>query len=47
MDNGTFIPGEVFADMFLGWTFNTWGIGSVAANRQNVMTVNMGEWLNR
>jgi len=38
-------PGEVFADMFLGWTFNTWGSGSMGAMRKNLMTTNMVEWL--
>jgi hypothetical protein len=45
MDNGTFIAGEVFADMFLGWTFDTWGSGNMGAARQYFMNTNIVEWI--
>jgi hypothetical protein len=33
--------GEVFADMFLGWTYNTWGPGNPGARRSRDMEANM------
>jgi RHS repeat-associated protein len=33
--------GEVFADMFLGWVYNTWGPGHSGANRSRYMEANM------
>ncbi len=42
---------EIFADMFLGWTFNTWYAGTDqdnlnrAATRSGWMTTNMAIWL--
>jgi RHS repeat-associated protein len=44
-DNGVSSRGEVFADMFLGWTFNKWGSGEIGSQRRDFMTTNMVEWL--
>jgi len=33
--------GEVWADMFVGWTFNTWGMDSRGVNRQGYMNAQM------
>ena len=38
-------PNEVFADMFLGWTFGKWGDGNIGARRQGFMATNMTEWV--
>jgi hypothetical protein len=38
---------EVFADMFLGWTYNTWGPGMGGANRRYYMNNMMPVYLNR
>jgi hypothetical protein len=38
--------GEVFADMYLGWTYNQWGVRTdTGANRANHMNTNMPLWL--
>jgi hypothetical protein len=38
-------PTEIFADMFLGWTYDTWADNKVGIGRDNFMTTNMAEWL--
>ncbi len=45
MDDGNFLNGEVFADMFLGWTFDTWGDGPIGLARQDFMNTHMGGWI--
>lgn len=35
-------PSEEFADMFLGWTFNTWEMSEAGAMRAGWMGTNMG-----
>ena len=44
-------PGEIFADMFLGWTYNSWNRSregaEMAALRSNHMTVNMAKWISQ
>jgi RHS repeat-associated protein len=46
MDDGTCYAGEVFADMFLGWTYSTYGSDETGTARKEFMTTNMAEWLN-
>ena len=36
---------EVFADMFVGWTYNTWAPGPVGANRDAYMNAIMAGYL--
>jgi RHS repeat-associated protein len=36
---------EVFADMFLGWTFDTWESDRFGKARDLFMTTNMSEWI--
>jgi hypothetical protein len=36
---------EIFADMFLGWVSNEWGNNTLGADRETVMTTNMGGWI--
>ena len=38
-------PHEVFADMFLGWTFGKWADNNVGTWRDNYMTTNMASWV--
>jgi hypothetical protein len=54
VQNSSTSPSEVFADQFLGWTFNTWeklekdryGVLTEAGTaRSNWMTTNMAEWV--
>jgi RHS repeat-associated protein len=35
---------EIFADMFLGWTFNMWANNDAGSERADFMTQNMVEW---
>lgn len=35
---------EVFADMFIGWVYNTWGQNDVGQARGNWMNNHMGNW---
>ncbi len=46
MDGGQFLSGEVYADMFLGWTFGVWGQDpeGYGAARRNYMTNSMEEF---
>ena len=48
-DKGTFLPIEVFADMFLGWTFEEWGSDlkdrEIVDARKSFMHENMSRWL--
>jgi RHS repeat-associated protein len=37
-------PHETFADMFLGWTYNTWGSREIV-DRDGFMTTNMADWV--
>jgi hypothetical protein len=45
-DGGYDCHNEVFADMFLGWTYGKWAtdIGGVGSQRRNFMNQNMGLW---
>ena len=36
---------EVFADMFLGWTFDMWDSGAMGVRRERFMATNMAEWV--
>jgi hypothetical protein len=38
-------PSEIFADMFLGWTFDAWGSNDLGNRRSEFMTTNMSEWV--
>jgi hypothetical protein len=38
-------PNEIFADMFLGWTFDTWASDDLGNDRADFMTTNMSEWI--
>jgi len=38
-------PSEVFADQFLGWTYNTWEDSNQGQRRSSWMDVNMASWL--
>ena len=42
---GNTTPQEIFADMFLGWTFNMWANDIFGTARENFMTQNMAEWV--
>ena len=37
--------GEVFADMFLGWTFDVFMDDGVGSKRRSTMTTNMTDWI--
>jgi hypothetical protein len=38
-------PGETFANMFLGWTYDAWGTDRSGAERAAFMATNMAEWI--
>ncbi|MDD5760076.1 MAG: hypothetical protein PHI06_13455 [Desulfobulbaceae bacterium] len=38
-------PQEIFADMFLGGTFDTWASGEIGPMRDVFMTTNMTIWI--
>ena len=38
-------PSEVFADMFLGWTYGAWAPNQAGADRATFMNQNMGSWI--
>jgi hypothetical protein len=38
-------PNEIFADMFLGWTFNAWGNNELGNDRSTFMTTHMTQWI--
>ncbi len=37
---------EIFADMFLGWTFSTWGNNKMGKKRSSFMNSYMPSWIN-
>ena len=38
-------PGEIYADMYLGWVYDQWADNKAGAARDQFMTLNMIEWL--